>query len=58
MSARPEGNEGLRLLEEFVCEATPAPEVPAVAPPGRGLNTGVQVVVTGDLEQYPGAEPA
>jgi hypothetical protein len=33
------------LLEEFVCEAIQAPEVPAAASPGRGANAGVQVVV-------------
>jgi hypothetical protein len=45
MAAQPEGNEGFRLLEEFVCEAIPGPEVPAAAGPGRGINAGVQVVV-------------
>jgi hypothetical protein len=45
MAAQPEGNEGFRLLEDFVCEATPSPEVPAAASPGRGVNAGVQVVV-------------
>jgi hypothetical protein len=45
MAAQPTGNEGFRLLEEVVCEATPGPEVPTVASPGRGINAGVQVVV-------------
>jgi hypothetical protein len=45
MAAPPDSNEGFRLLEEFVCAATPGPEVPAAAPTGRGVNAGVQVVV-------------
>lgn len=45
MAAQPKGNEGFRLLDEFVCEATPGPELPAAAAPGRGVNAGVQVVV-------------
>lgn len=41
--AGPGNNEGFRVLEEFVCEATPAPQVPLNAPAGRGVNEGAHV---------------
>ncbi|HZY85899.1 MAG TPA: hypothetical protein VFE78_13775 [Gemmataceae bacterium] len=45
MTARPDGNEGFRLLDDFVCEAVPGPGAPSTAAAGRGVNAGVRVVV-------------
>jgi hypothetical protein len=37
-------NEGVRLLDEFSCQAVPAPGAEArAAPPGRGENAGLSV---------------
>jgi hypothetical protein len=37
-------NEGFRVLEEFACEAIPAPDRALPSPAGRGVNTGMEVV--------------
>jgi len=58
-------NEGLRVLDDFICEAIPSLGVPLAASPGRGVNAGIQVlseiVVRGepmtDLHSLPLAEP-
>jgi hypothetical protein len=59
MAAQPGENEGFRLLDDFVCEATPAAGVPVAVSPGRGLNAGARMiaeVLVGDSRDSPSAE--
>ena len=37
-------NEGLRVLDDFVCEAIPNPAVPQAVPDKRGQNEGMRVL--------------
>ena len=37
-------NEGFRSVDEFTCQAIPAPDVELGEAPGRGVNEGVRVV--------------
>jgi hypothetical protein len=41
MDAQSGCNEGFRMLDDFVCEATPASGVPLAISPGSGVNAGI-----------------
>jgi len=43
MAAKTGNNEGLRVLEDFGCEAVPGSEVSAADSAGRGINAGIAV---------------
>jgi hypothetical protein len=43
MATEPVFNEGIHVLEDFVCEATPVPGVNSATSPGSGINAGIIV---------------
>ena len=44
MAAQPRNNVGVRVLDEFVCEAKLGPQVPETTSGGRGANVGVHLI--------------
>ncbi len=44
MESRPGVNEGMRILEDFVCDAVPAPNLVVGGSPGAGRNMGIDLV--------------
>lgn len=44
MATQPGSNEGFRVLDDFVCEAIPGPDMLGVGSLGRGVNLGMQLV--------------
>ncbi len=44
MAAQAGENEGIRVLDDFVCEATPAAGVPVAVSSGRGINAGARMI--------------
>ena len=44
MAAQPGGNEGFRVLDDFVCDAIAGPEGPGAGSLGRGASAGIHVV--------------
>jgi hypothetical protein len=48
---KPGGNEGVRVLEDFPCDAICATDFPGPAAPGRGVNADIKV-----LAEFPACE--
>ena len=43
MAAQSGSDEGIRVLDDFVCEAKPGPDMAPVGSSGRGANAGMYV---------------
>jgi hypothetical protein len=42
--ANPGANEGIRVLDDFTCDAIPAAGLPRIATPGKGVNSAMRVL--------------
>jgi hypothetical protein len=43
VAAETGNNEGFHVLDDFICEITPAPGITSVTSPGSGINAGIIV---------------